>query len=203
MHGRRFLIAAIVVPCIGLLWGCGQVEQTSHAEAMLVKRADTKFPEQIRMRTGEPRIATGAFDELGKPITIACATCHTTKPANPQAKLGTALASFHQQLNGSHGDLSCISCHQSGDGYASLRLADGRSLPFSDSLQLCAQCHGPQYRDYQHGAHGGMTGYWDRSLGARQKNHCIDCHDPHRPRYPTVLPAPRSNDRFLPGGGHE
>jgi hypothetical protein len=84
-----------------------------------------------------------------------------------------------------------------------LRLADGRSLPYSDVMSLCAQCHGPQFRDYQHGAHGGMTGYWDLSKGGRTRNSCIDCHDPHAPKYPTVTPARGPNDRFLSGDGHE
>jgi nitrate reductase cytochrome c-type subunit len=54
---------------------------------------------------------------------------------------------------------------------------------------LCAQCHGPQARDFQHGAHGGMTGYWDLSKGPRRRNSCIDCHDPHAPKYPAVMPV--------------
>jgi hypothetical protein len=70
-------------------------------------------------------------------------------------------------------------------------------------MRLCAQCHGPQYRDYQNGAHGGMTGNWDLSKGGRVRNNCIDCHDPHAPRYPTVTPSRGPNDRFLTGGGHE
>ena len=64
-------------------------------------------------------------------------------------------------------------------------------------MTLCAQCHGPQFRDYQHGAHGGMTGYWDLTKGGRMRNNCIDCHDPHAPKYPTVTPGPRP-ERPLP-----
>jgi hypothetical protein len=70
-------------------------------------------------------------------------------------------------------------------------------------MTLCAQCHGPQFRDYQHGAHGGMSGFWDLSKGGRTRNNCIDCHDPHAPKYPTVTPARGPNDRFQTGGGHE
>jgi hypothetical protein len=149
-------------------------------------------------------VPTGTFDEKGRPVTVACATCHATRPANAEAKLGTPLAQFHQGLVGKHGSLSCTSCHNPTNGYASLRLADGKSVPHSDVMTLCAQCHGPQFRDYQHGAHGGMSGYWDLAKGGRVRNNCVDCHDPHAPKYPTVSPARGPNDRFQTGGGgHE
>jgi len=143
------------------------------------------------------------LDEKGRAVSVACATCHTTKPPDHAAKLGTPLTAFHQGLIGKHGSLSCVSCHNPAEGYGSLRLADGRSLPYTEVMTLCAQCHGPQFRDYQHGAHGGMNGFWDLNKGGRVRNNCIDCHDVHAPKYPTVAPAPGPNDRFLTGGGHE
>jgi hypothetical protein len=156
----------------------------------------------IRKPAGPLTIKIGTFDERGNAVTIACATCHTTKPPVAAAKLGTPLAAFHQDLNGNHGDLSCTACHNPTDGYATLRLADGRSVPYAEVQTLCALCHGPQYRDYQHGAHGGMTGYWDLTRGGRVRNTCTDCHAPHAPKYPTGAPAPGPNDRFQTGGGH-
>lgn len=156
-----------------------------------------KFSVQIRKPAGPPRIQTGFSDAHGQPVTVACDVCHTTRPANPQARLGMELTTFHQGLKGKHGQLTCISCHHPTEGYQSLRLADGQSVAFVDVMQLCAQCHGPQYRDYQHGSHGGMAGYWDLSKGPRYRNNCVDCHDPHAPRYPIVQPARGPNDRFL------
>ncbi|MFO0880692.1 MAG: hypothetical protein U0840_25380 [Gemmataceae bacterium] len=143
----------------------------------------------IRKRAGPPVVATDALDPHGRPVTVACNTCHTTKPPNPELRLGQKLALFHQKVTGKHGDLACASCHNPGDGYSSLRLANGRAVPFSEVMQLCAQCHGPQYRDYLRGAHGGMTGYWDLTRGPRVRNNCVDCHAPHAPRYPIVRPA--------------
>lgn len=157
----------------------------------------------IRKPLGHPVIPTGVVDEKGHPISVGCATCHTTKPVNADAKLGTPLTQFHQGLVGKHGSLSCTSCHNPAEGYGSLRLADGRSVPYSEVMTLCAQCHGPQFRDYQHGAHGGMTGHWDLTKGARVRNNCVNCHDPHAPKYPTVQPARGPNDRFQTGGTHE
>ena len=161
------------------------------------------YPVAIHGPAGAPSILTGTVDEKGRPVSVACATCHATRPPAANAKLGAPLAQFHQNLSGKHGDLACVSCHNPEDGYSSLRLADGRSLRFTDVMALCAQCHGPQFRDYQHGAHGGMTGYWDLTKGGRTRNNCIDCHDPHVPKYPTVTPARGPNDRFQPGDGHE
>jgi formate-dependent nitrite reductase cytochrome c552 subunit len=117
------------------------------------------------------------------------------KEPNPQAQLGADLTAFHQGLHGAHGNLACVSCHNPAEGYGSLRLADGKSLPYAEVMHLCAQCHGPQYRDYQHGAHGGMTGYWDLSKGGRTRANCIDCHNPHTPKYQPVQPAKGPNDR--------
>lgn len=158
---------------------------------------------RIRKPTGPPRVNTGLLDPHQQPITIACNTCHGNWTANSEARIGQKLERFHQHLHGNHGNLACISCHNAHDGYATLRLADGKSIPFPEVMQLCAQCHGPQYRDYQHGAHGGMAGYWDLGKGSRERNNCIDCHSPHSPRYPIVRPARGPNDRFLDKGSHD
>ncbi len=95
-----------------------------------------------------------------------------------------------------HGERTCLSCHNARD-YDTLRLADGSALAYRNVIKLCAQCHGPQYRDYRHGSHGGMNGYWDLSRGPRYRNNCVDCHDPHAPAYPRVRPAPPPRDRFF------
>jgi hypothetical protein len=189
-----------------LVVGCGPTPHTAEPAAESAAAGAEErpaFPVTIRKPAGPPLLNTGAVDEKGNPVTIACSTCHATKPANPDARLGTALTRFHQGLVGKHGNLACSACHNPADGYASLRLADGNRVPYSEVMTLCAQCHGPQYRDYQHGAHGGMTGHWDLTKGGRVRNNCIDCHDPHAPKYPTVAPAPGPNDRFQTGGGHE
>ncbi len=167
-------------------------EQT-HTDAKIVASP----PGRVIIRTpeGSPRVATSIRDERQQPVTLACASCHTTRPPDPSHRLGQPLNRFHQHVVGSHGQLSCTACHNPAEGYETLRRADGTTLAYADVMLLCAQCHGPQYRDFLHGAHGGMTGYWDLSRGDRQRNNCIDCHAPHGPRYPTVLPAPGPNDR--------
>lgn len=151
----------------------------------------------IRRPAGDPVVDSGRKDLQGRTIGIACHTCHTTRPPNRETRSSSELDEFHQGLHVNHGNLACVACHHPDEGYQKLRLADGRALAYADVMQLCAQCHGPQFRDYQHGSHGGMTGHWDPRRGARQRNNCIDCHDPHTPRFPRVMPAPGPNDRFL------
>jgi hypothetical protein len=207
---RAWLIRAFLsIACAGmpqLIVGCAPEPHTplsSPGADGSDGREAHQFPITIHEPVGAPGIKTGTFDEHGRAVSVACATCHATRPANPEAKLGTSPTLFHQGLQGKHGNLSCVSCHNPTDGFASLRLADGKHVPFTAVMLLCAQCHGPQFRDYQHGAHGGMTGYWNLTKGGRVRNNCIDCHDPHAPKYPTVTPASGPNDRFLTGGGHE
>lgn len=202
---RRHRSRLAAVACAGLaqvLAGCVPEPHTPPAPPA-PPAASAAGAEVVRKPAGPPSIPTGTVDEKGRPVTVACATCHATKPAVPDARVGRPLVTFHQGLGGHHANLSCVSCHNPADGYASLRLADGKAVPYTEVMTLCAQCHGPQYRDYQHGAHGGMTGHWDLSKGGRARNNCVDCHPPHAPKYPTVFPAPGPNDRFQTGGGHE
>jgi formate-dependent nitrite reductase cytochrome c552 subunit len=156
----------------------------------------TRFPVTINQPAGPPTIDTGKLDVMGRPILANCTTCHTTKVPNPRLNNGADLKDFHLGLTTNHGDRSCLSCHNP-DDYNQLRLADGQPVMFKEVMTLCAQCHGPQYKDYQNGAHGGMTGYWDLTRGPRARNNCIDCHDPHAPQYPKFMPVLRPNDRFL------
>lgn len=70
------------------------------------------------------------------------------------------------------------------------------------AIELCRQCHGPQARDYDHGTHGGMTGYWDTTRGPRLRNHCTDCHDAHSPAIVPVMPAAPPRDRYFGAKSH-
>jgi len=157
----------------------------------------TRHPVAIRQPVDQPRIDTGKLDSKGQPITVSCGSCHATSTPRTDTRSAAELDEFHQGLRYQHGTLTCLSCHDAAN-YDQLRLADGRGLPFPEAMTLCAQCHGPQFRDYTHGSHGGMTGYWDLSRGPRQRNHCVDCHDPHAPQFPVVSPAfPLPADRGL------
>lgn len=139
---------------------------------------------------------------------VACAACHTLR--TPRAEVPRApadLRQFHQGLTFQHGDLSCAHCHVEGArSHDTLHLATAEKIPMVEAMRLCAQCHGPQFRDYTRGSHGGMEGSWSTALGPRTRNHCVDCHDPHAPRFqggmPVLPPRDRGTVTSLGGGPH-
>ncbi len=142
----------------------------------------------IRPGPATPTVLTDALNHTGVPVPVACSTCHTTRKADIGVRSAAALDEFHQGLAYKHGDLSCLSCHNA-DNYDTLRKADGSALAYPSVMELCGQCHGPQLRDYRAGAHGGMNGHWDLTKGPRERNNCVDCHDPHAPAYARVKPV--------------
>jgi formate-dependent nitrite reductase cytochrome c552 subunit len=155
-----------------------------------------RFPVEIRKPSGPPRVVTAVKDAHGGLVTVACTSCHTARPPNHENRSVKEMDEFHGGMAFSHGTVSCLSCHNSND-YDSLKLADGRRVEFTSVMTLCAQCHGPQMKDYEHGVHGGMTGHWDLTRGPRQKNNCVDCHHPHTPQFPKMQPTFKPRDRFL------
>jgi formate-dependent nitrite reductase cytochrome c552 subunit len=140
-------------------------------------------------------------DPQGRVGSIACSTCHSVREPNLANRTPADLDQFHQHMQMAHGNLACYACHHPQDA-DSLRLADATTVSYTDTMTLCAQCHGTQARDYEHGAHGGMNGYWDLSRGPRTRNHCIDCHDPHVPKFPAMKPTFKPRDRFLTPPAH-
>lgn len=157
----------------------------------------TKHAVKIRPGPSTPQVTLQATGPGGAhEVSAKCSSCHSTRPADISNKQPSDLDEFHQGLAFSHNSLSCLSCHNPQD-YNTLRLADGTPVAYENVMKLCAQCHGPQTRDYEHGAHGGMTGYWDLSRGPRQRNNCVDCHHPHTPEFPKMKPTFKPRDRFL------
>lgn len=170
--------------------------KAQRAAAAILPAAAAKAPYKVDIHAGPstPVVMARNATIAGNPAAVACSTCHTTRTPDLTIKSGAALKEFHQGLTYKHGELSCLSCHNA-DNYDTLRRADGSSLTYENTMQLCAQCHGPHYRDYSHGSHGGMMGYWDLSRGPRERNTCTDCHDAHAPLYPRVRPVFPPRDR--------
>jgi hypothetical protein len=199
-RSRRFplplALIAIAAGVIGV-WMVGAVlgarSEEAPAPATPVQPGKPGLSPVTILRPGIPRVATGRLLPNGEAETLSCGTCHAARTPDTLKASDTELDEFHQGLKFNHGSRTCLSCHNA-DDYDSLRLADGRTVAFPDVMDLCAQCHGTQYRDYVHGAHGGMTGHWDLTKGPRTRNNCITCHDPHAPAYPTVHPVFKPTD---------
>jgi hypothetical protein len=97
-----------------------------------------------------------------------CYVCHDKKKP-PPLRLDTnqniIVDAAHSDIvmgHGKHGrNNNCFNCHNE-TNLLLLQPRDGRELTFADSTQLCGSCHGPTYRDWLAGAHGRISGYWDR-----------------------------------------
>jgi hypothetical protein len=114
-----------------------------------------------------------------------CMQCHASIPTNPERR---ALEGMHSDIVLHHDEEHrwCLDCHNAEDR-DKLHLASGALIPFTESYQLCGQCHGTQYRDWRLGIHGKRTGYWD---GPKRYLLCVHCHNPHSPRFASVQPLP-------------
>ncbi len=163
-------------------------EAVSHSEVQVVLDASEPYPVTIQGLPETPTVLADLSRSGHAPTEVSCTTCHSTRAPQITQNNTEQLDEFHQGLKKQHGKLSCLSCHNA-DNYDTLRLADGSAVPFENTMQLCAQCHGPQFRDYRNGSHGGMTGYWDLQRGPRTRNACNVCHDPHSPAYPQLIPV--------------
>ena len=97
----------------------------------------------------------------------------------------------------------CLNCHAR-DSRGMLELHGGEKVPMTESALLCAKCHGPTYRDWERGTHGRTNGSWVTGSPDMARLLCIECHDPHAPAFPGIvpLPAPRAWRVPLDGGGH-
>lgn len=152
-----------------------------------------KHPVTVHIPDTVGALDTSVHDINGVPTGVSCKTCHGR---GGFAELKGVPENFHEKMKVSHGTNTCYSCHDQEDR-TKLHLANGTKLNFDQSQQLCAQCHGVQHRDYQHGSHGGMNGYWDLQRGPRDRNSCLSCHSPHTPKYAKVRPVHPPKDRFL------
>lgn len=212
---QRTTVAGRLGVCLVLLVGCQKVADGPAAPssdlATVGPPAPTGasdaavggslHPVAINRPAGPPRIRLAGVDPAGQSASVACSTCHSIREARLTTKTTEAFKEFHVGLTVRHGGLACYACHNPGDA-DTLRLADGAAVDYRDVMQLCAQCHGPQATAYEHGAHGGMNGFWDRRRGPQTKNNCIDCHPPHAPAFPRMVVTFKPRDRFQEVPGH-
>jgi hypothetical protein len=125
-----------------------------------------------------------------------CYACHE-KGKPPPLRFDTnqvlIIPEEHKDIVMAHGRHNrnnlCFNCHNE-TNLELFQTRDGRELKLADSPPLCGSCHGPTYRDWEAGAHGRTSGYWDKQLGEADRKPCVSCHDPHRPKFQGRKPAP-------------
>lgn len=94
----------------------------------------------------------------------------------------------HLDIEIHHGmNARCLNCHDGADRNK-LVLHNGTLVEFADAAQLCSNCHGTVYRDWQRGMHGKTVGSWDATSSDHQRLRCTECHDPHAPAYAPMPP---------------
>lgn len=125
-----------------------------------------------------------------------CYLCHEREPT-PQLDYDERhrikLPEEHGDIVMAHGSHErnnhCFNCHKD-TNLEAFHIRDGRDLGPDESSMLCGSCHGPTYADWEAGAHGRISGHWDRSRGPIHRLDCVNCHNPHAPRIPSRVPAP-------------
>ncbi|MCF7764230.1 MAG: hypothetical protein K9N62_11195 [Verrucomicrobia bacterium] len=125
-----------------------------------------------------------------------CSACHD-KSQNVQIEWdddgNVILPEAHRDLVLQHGahhrNNPCFNCHVE-NKLTELETRGGKRLALTESTELCAGCHGPTYGDWEVGIHGRTSGFWDPNLGESTRKQCTSCHDPHAPKFPSMIPAP-------------
>ena len=153
---------------------------------------DTNF-----LDTATARRSYADLSKAGEDVSdFDCYACHE-KGKPPPLRFDTnqnlVIPKEHSDIVMHHGsherNNNCFNCHNE-TNLELLQTRDKRELKLSDSAPLCGSCHGPTYRDWEAGIHGRTGGYWNRSLGEFDRKLCVNCHNPHSPKFPGRKPAP-------------
>ncbi len=133
-----------------------------------------------------PPRATKGLDLVKSGWTYNCMECHKLFPA--RWHYDDRSFNEHKDINLQHGENRfCLNCHHSTNRNAFVDY-DGAEIAQADVVKLCAKCHGTIYRDWQAGVHGRENGFWNASMGDKTKLRCIQCHDPHSPKFKAMKP---------------
>lgn len=190
--------ARVGLACLGLVVVLGAcTSEPPPTDSLYVRRVtgDVFDITPVRGEVKPLRLHRGGF-------AFKCTECHTDF-SSPK-KQGD-LEGEHVEINTHfmHGmNTNCLNCHNrtNRDVYVG---RDGEPIPSTDSVRLCAMCHGPIYREWKEGIHGRRNGSWERSNPKQTKLLCIQCHDPHHPRFELMTPEPPTmHTRFERASSH-
>ncbi len=200
-RGRRLVLACVCIswlvsgfPAYGAP-GTGKSSPDRKAAAPTSSRTSARFGETIHQPEQSLGLTVDSPSGVpGETTRVGCGTCHGLLTPSPKKALAKQSEGVHAAIKVKHGELTCRSCHVPPrfDGF---RLVSGEEVAYDSVVRLCAQCHGAKWTDFQHGAHGGMSGHWDLNRGPRVRNHCLDCHDAHAPAIRPMWPAPAPRTR--------
>ncbi len=116
-----------------------------------------------------------------------CTACHDSFDGTQGE---AALKDEHKDIVFQHGlNQRCLNCHNAKNSMA-YAAYDGSEIPPEQPTRLCAKCHGPLFHEWQLGIHGRVNGHWDPKQGEHSKLECIQCHNPHHPKFEPMTPLP-------------
>ena len=142
------------------------------------------LPADTHLDKTPPRQTKG-LDLVKSGWTYNCMECHKLIPARWHYDRPL---NEHKDIKLDHGNNRfCLNCHHPTNRNAFVDY-DGAEIAQADVVQLCAKCHGTIYRDWQAGVHGRQNGFWNAQMGERTKLRCIQCHDPHSPKFKAMQP---------------
>ncbi len=133
-----------------------------------------------------PPRATKGLDLVKAGWAYNCMECHKLFPARWHYE--DRPFNEHKEILLEHGNNRfCLNCHHPVNRSAFVDY-DGSEIAESDVVLLCAKCHGTIHRDWKAGVHGRQNGFWNAGLGEKTRLRCIQCHDPHSPRFKPLHP---------------
>jgi len=197
----RFIVVCVgwVTAC-GLLAGAGWVASAQEGASPSQELPD--LPDVERPPAAQPPVGlpsdrhldkappreTKGLDLVKLGWTYNCMECHKLLK-QPKWHYDRPMAE-HQDITLQHGNNRfCLNCHHPTNRNAFVDY-DGSEIKQADVVLLCAKCHGTTYRDWQAGVHGRQNGFWNKELGESTKLRCIQCHDPHDPKFQSMKPLP-------------
>ena len=185
LRGLVILFCGLAAAFLFRLWG-------QQAPLPAIPLVDPSFLDTATVRRSYADLVA-AKEDLSD---FDCYACHEkNKPPvlRFDAKQNLIIPPEHSDIvmgHGEHGrNNNCFNCHDE-TNLEQLQTRDGRVVKFQDTPQLCGSCHGPTFEDWEAGAHGRISGYWDRQLGPYKQQACVNCHNPHSPKFPSRKPAP-------------
>lgn len=186
-HSSR-LLRDLALPCgfvlvaVGL-WMSPRRAEIPVANAAAVERALLIVePRRTAMSDPPQLLVEGRFEN--------CNACHQIFRS---AHGSRESVNYHTDILLNHGlNARCVNCHDV-ENRERLVLRDGKTVTYSETPLLCAQCHGTTFRDWQNGTHGKTLGSWKTGSEEQRRLACNECHDPHSPRYSPYQPLPGPN----------
>jgi len=143
------------------------------------------LPSDTHLDKTPPR-ATKGLDLVKSGWTYNCMECHKLFPA--RWHYTDRPFNEHKDIKLDHGNNRfCLNCHHPTNRNAFVDY-DGAEIAQGEVVKLCAKCHGTIYRDWEMGVHGRQNGFWNARMGDKTKLRCIQCHDPHSPKFKDMKP---------------